>query len=579
MSLDLAGRIGGGPRRMTALLGVTTLVLVAGPPRALSAAAGGAPLKPPRDVEVSITDDTFTLWWASGSDPGRNVTFSADYRTLEMSNWMKLPGCQSVAGTSCDFSSLNVSVYDTVELRVRAEDGSSASPWRELGPFVPQQKARIGPPEVRLEAEDKAIRISISPPGGKDSVMWAMDKSRFRYTVVFWASPSGERKSTETRYPSYLMSGLSPETTYCVRVRARLFLQRRPAVESPVRCVNTTAEDAGRLPPPGDVRVVGRGPVYVLRWSHTHENENDNVTFQAQWLYGFLKKSENYEAQWAQVPSCEHVQATQCAVPRSTFRKGIYFLRVRAAHGNRTSTWSAETEFDTESQALVPPPVVVLKVVNSSSLRVYVGAQNKSAYQSYLPTYEVILWENASNVERKIVEKRVDFTVRDLKGLTVYCARARALVQTWKWNNSSEFGDTVCERTQPGDLPSVWLVAVTSTVLAAAFVLCALQCLRKLVGYVFFPSRSPPSALDQYVPEQSLKNLLLSASEEQTEKCFIIENMDAVAAVEEAGPTNGGHKAYSSQTSEDSGNYSNEEETSGSRGSADLGPEGGVWRE
>ncbi|XP_045708580.1 interferon alpha/beta receptor 1 isoform X2 [Phyllostomus hastatus] len=574
MALDLTGRIGGGPRRMTALLGVTTLVLVAGPPRVLSAAAGGAHLEPPHDVEVSITDDTFTLLWASGSDPGRNVTFSADYQTLEMSTWMKVPGCQYVAGTSCDFS-LNVSVYNTVKLRVRAEDGSSASPWRELSPFVPQQKARIGPPEVRLKAEDKAIRISISPPGGRNSIMWAMDQSRFRYTVVFWESPSGERKSRETRYPSYLMSGLSPETTYCVQVKARLFLQRRPAAESPVRCVSTTAEDAERLPRPENVRVVGRGLVYVLQWSHAR----DNVTFQAQWLYAFLKNTENYETQWEQVPNCQHVRTTQCAFPQSTFWKGLYFLRVRAASGNRTSAWSAETEFDTESQVFVPPPIVVLKAVNSSSLRIYVGAQNKSVYQGYLPIYEVILWENTSSVERKIVEKRVDFTVPHLKGLTLYCVKARALLQTWKWNNSSEFGDTVCERTRPGDSSSVWLVAVPSAVLAAAFALCALQGLRKLVGYVFFPSRAPPSAIDQYIFEQSLKNILLSTSEEQTEKCFIIENIDTVAEAEETSHTGGGHKTYNSQTSEDSGNYSNEDENSGCRESGDLGQEGSVWRE
>ena len=55
--------------------------------------------------------------------------------------------------------------------------------------------ARIGPPKVHLEAEDKAIIITISPPGGKDSLMWAMDKSRFKYSIVSWRSPSGAQVS------------------------------------------------------------------------------------------------------------------------------------------------------------------------------------------------------------------------------------------------------------------------------------------------------------------------------------------------------------------------------------------------
>lgn len=50
----------------------------------------------------------------------------------------------------------------------------------------------------------------------------------------------------------------------------------------------------------------------------------------------------------------------------------------------------------------MPPPAVVLKAVNSSSLCVYVGAQSEEAeHQYHLPTYEVVFWENTSNVEVK----------------------------------------------------------------------------------------------------------------------------------------------------------------------------------
>ncbi|XP_053513769.1 interferon alpha/beta receptor 1 isoform X2 [Artibeus jamaicensis] len=576
MALDASGGIGGWPRRMVALLVVTALVLVAAPPWVLSAAAGGTHLKPPHDVEVSITDDTFTLRWAGSSGPGRNVTFSADYQTFETNNWMKLPGCQYIASTNCDFSLLdtNINVYDEIKLRIRAEEGNSTSPWHELDAFIPQHEARIGPPEVHLEAEDKAIIVSISPPGGKDSLMWAMDKSRFNYSVVLWKSAS-DVQTFHTVYPRYRISPLSPETTYCVKVKARLLLQRRPSVESPLRCVNTT-ENADRLPAPENLQVSGKDQVYVLQWNYTHEN----VTFQAQWLSTYWKKTANHEAKWAPVRSCENVRAAQCAFPRSTFSRGLYLFRVRASCGNRTSAWSQEKEFDTESQAAVPPPLTVLKAVNSSSLRVFVGPQSKAGHQRYLPTYEIVLWEHTSNVEKTITEERADFIIPNLKALTVYCVKARALLHTRKWNSRSEFGDTVCERTQPGDSPRAWLTAVTCTVLGVTFALCALQGLRRLVGYVFFPHRAPPSAIDQYISEQSLKNILLSTSEEQTEKCFIIENIDTIALVEETSRTGEGHKTYNSQTSEDSGNYSNDDdETSGSRASGDLGQEGAAWRE
>lgn len=77
------------------------------------------------------------------------------------------------------------------------------------------------------------------------------------------------------------------------------------------------------------------------------------------------------------------------------------------------------------------------------------------------------------------------------------------------------------------------------------------------------------SFLNQGFPEQPLKNLLLSASEEQTERCFIVEDLDTVSA-EETNQTDQDHRTYSSQTSQDSGHYSNEDENSG--GSVSVGP-------
>lgn len=68
---------------------------------------------------------------------------------------------------------------------------------------------------------------------------------------------------------------------------------------------------------------------------------------------------------------------------------------------------------------------------------------------------------------------------------------------------------------------------------------------------------------------------MLSTSEEQTERCFIIENIDTIFT-EETDQIDQDHKTYSSQTSQDSGNYSNEDENSGSRVGDDLGqPEPG----
>lgn len=68
-----------------------------------------------------------------------------------------------------------------------------------------------------------------------------------------------------------------------------------------------------------------------------------------------------------------------------------------------------------------------------------------------------------------------------------------------------------------------------------------------------------------------MKNLLLSTSVEQTEECFIIENVDAVSA-KEVNHLDEDHKTYTSQASQDSGNYSIEDE-SGESGGSQAGEE------
>ncbi|XP_002919632.2 interferon alpha/beta receptor 1 [Ailuropoda melanoleuca] len=561
---DVTSLASGGPQTMFALLGATTLVLVAGVPWMLPAAAGGTNLKSPQNVEVYIVDDTFILRWDRSSPSVRNVTFSADYQTLENDTWLKLPGCQSIANTKCNFSSLELNIYEEIKLRIRAEEGNNTSPWHYVDSFTLFGKAQIGPPKVHLEAEDKAIIINITPPGTKDHGMWSLDSSSFTYSLEIWKNSSSGDRRTETVYPRDKIYKLSPETTYCLKVKARL-LPRKIGVFSPVYCIKTTVEN--KLPPPENIQLDAENRIHVLKWDYAHEN----VTFQAQWLHAYLKKipGDNSD-KWKQIPNCENVRTTQCVFPKNTFRKGIYLIRVRASDGNTTSVWSKEEKFDTQFQITLLPPVIAVKSTNDVSLRVYISAteesENRAMNHPYSLTYEIVFWENTSNAERKIVDKRTDFTFPKLKPLTAYCVKARALIQDEKWNKSSVFSDTVCEKTKPGNTSKTWLIAgVCAALLSIPVVVYVMKLLFRCIGYVFFPSSKPPSAIDEYFSEQPLRNLLLFTSEEQTERCFIIENTNTIIAIEETHQTDGEHKKYNSQTSQDSGNYSNEDESSESK--------------
>ncbi|XP_073928869.1 interferon alpha/beta receptor 1 isoform X1 [Castor canadensis] len=549
---------------MLAILGATTLVLVAGSPLMLPTAPGGINLNPPQNVQVYLIDDSFTLMWNRSDESDTNMTFSAEYQIPKLDNWIKLPGCQYIAGTKCDFSSVKLNVYDKLKLRLRAEKGNNTSLWHEVGSFVPFLKAHIGPPGIHLEAEDKAIIIHISRPGKKDSVMWAQDNFAFTYDIVLWRKSSGEEKRIETIHRRDKIFKLSPETTYCVKVKAKLLVPLKQGAYGGAHCINTTVEHP--LPAPENVEMDMKRDSYVLKWDYA----NANVTFRAQWLNDFSKWNPgNYSDDWKLIPSCESVKSRHCIFPQSNFSEGTYFFRVQASNGNNTSFWSEEKEVDTSVYNLLPSPVITVKSI-SDSLRVSVGFLEDSDFLEDSLIYEVIFWENTSNIEEKIMQKSPEFTIVNLQLRTVYCVKARVHKDS-PGHQSSEFSDPVCKKTESRNSSTIWIIAGIFAVLVFILIIIyAVKSLLRCFNYTFFPSLKPFSNIDEYFSEPPLKNLLLLTSEEQTESCFVIENTDVIVIVEEMSQSEGDHKKYNSQTSQDSGNYSIEDENMESRTNEEL---------
>ncbi|XP_037380914.1 interferon alpha/beta receptor 1 [Talpa occidentalis] len=560
---------------MLAVQGAAILALVAGLPWVRAGGAGENSLESPQNVTVDIIDDNFTLMWSSPKS-ARNVTYSAEYQMHGINNWLDLPGCQYVTGTRCNFSSLKPNVYAEIHLRVRAEKGNSTSPWCKVYSFVPFKKAQIGPPKVHLKAEDKAIIINIFPPGTKKSIMWATDSNRFIYHLVIWKNSSSMEERTQTVNSEDKIYKLSPETTYCLKVRAHYKFGPRSKIGlySPVYCINTTVEN--KLPPPENLRIEAKNHSYVLKWDYLYEG----MTFQAQWLFAYLKRFRgSLSDKWRQIPACENVRTTQCVFSQHGFPEGMYFVRVQASDGNNTSFWSEEKQFDTEIQIVIFPPVITLKPISKDSLQVYISApkdsENRPVDQYYTFIYEIVFWENTSDAKSTLL-KKADFTIPNLKALTVYCVKARVLVE--EENRTSVFSGTMCEKTMPGNTSKIrMIVGICTTLLCIPIVICFVIVLLKCIKYVFFPSSKPPSAINEYLSEQPLMNLLLFTSDEQTERCFIIENSNTVTPLEENNQSNEGYKQYSSQTSEDSGNYSNEDENNDSKTSDEFPQQEALW--
>lgn len=423
--------------------------------------------------------------------------------------------------------------------------------------------AHISPPEVHLEAEDTAILLHISHPG-QGGNMWGRDQFSFMHRIKIWQKSSGVRNIIKSTYYTEKIVNLLPETTYCLEVETIHLLLRNHSNYSAVQCINTTV--ASKMPSPGNVSVDAQGKSYVLKWDYT----SPNVSFRAQWLHGYSKSVPgSHSDKWKPIPACASVQTTHCVFPQDSIHTGTFFVRVQASHGNNTSFWSEEKFINSKKYTVIAPPVIAITPTRDS-LRVHVTCQDNSICKVHGLTYEIIVWENASNTNERMITKSPELTIVNVQPLTVYCVQARVFMVAMG-NKSSEFSDKLCEKTRPGTSSITWIIIGFVAVVFPLVALYAGKSILKYLSDMFFPSVKPPPSIDEFFSEPPSKNLLLLSTEEHTERCFIVENTDKVAVGEESHSPEVDHRNYSSQTSQDSGNYSNEEESTGSESSKGLG--------
>ncbi|XP_036601885.1 interferon alpha/beta receptor 1 [Trichosurus vulpecula] len=429
----------------------------------------------------------------------------------------------------------------------------------ELSRF-PSAAAQIGPPEVQLEAEDTSIIINISPPRITNSSMWATHISSFTYSLIIWKNSSHVEETRHTVYSRDKINDLSPETTYCLKVQAKLPIQKKNGPYSPILCINTTAEH--KLPRPENVEVDAVNN-YVLKWDYPYENMN----FQVQYLLAYYKRiPEDYSDKWKTISDCKNIVSRHCDFSKEITKDGIYYLRVQASNGTITSFWSAERKFDTRLQTRRGPPSIIVKP-DKDSFSVYISipgeSEKKPMSQDYPLTYEVTYWENSSNIENKVTVKQKLFKVSNLKPLTLYCFKVRAFLEDEKNDKHSQFSNIECEKITPDEHGKTWIAVICFVfIIGLIFIAYCLKHLLRWVKYVFYPSCKPPSNMGEWFSDQPLKNFLVT-SEEQTESC-IIEKTNIIVS-EETNQNGISVDICSKQDSHDSGNYSNEDETSSNK--------------
>ncbi|XP_062478211.1 interferon alpha/beta receptor 1 isoform X1 [Pezoporus occidentalis] len=538
--------------------------------------AGQTNLRSPEDVQVYVVNTNFTLSWNyTGNDT--NVTFSAEYRWFENTEtngteWKGLPGCQNVTCTECDFSSAITEYYDTYHVRIRAERREEVSPWSSTFEMIPYFIAQIGPPGIVLQSINGVIKIKVSPPEENQARKMWITPLDFKYKVVLWESSSNSEFRSQSIFPTDTIDDLAPDTTYCLKVQATLPLELQEGLFSPIHCIKTTRK-VNDLLCATNLRILALNMEFHLHWTNQYKQ---HVSYNVQYLIGYLKKlHDDYSVKWLNVHGCENITDKQCnfsSIITTTY--GSYYLRVQAINEYNRSCLSNEVKVDPLITNEIGPPGVKLDISNAL-LHIQIsppgGSESEVMRDHYDLSYRVLYWTNSSNNEEEIKVKEIKQTIgsiSDLRPSTLYCVKVQAFSEAY--NKSSHFSKEECIKT-PGDkiLPLVilatFVIALIAVFLVAVPLGFALYQAYSKIRYVFFPSCQPPLNIEGFGGQLFSSPYLLTA-EEPIENCSIIETI----ITEEVNQIVLKDYKSSKQRSRDSGNYSNDDNTSGSKVSEEM---------
>ncbi|NWI33010.1 INAR1 protein, partial [Sula dactylatra] len=316
-----------------------------------------------------------------------------------------------------------------------------------------------------------------------------------------------------------------------------------------------------------NVSILALNMKFHLHWNNQYKK---HVSYNVQYLLGYLKAFyEDYSEKWLNVPGCENITDTQCNFSSIINIDGFYYLRVQAMNEYNKSCLSSEVKVDPLRTNEIGPPG--LKVdVSGVLLHIQIsppgGPENKVMRDWYDLSYWILYWKHSSNNEEEVKIKAMKQTMGTVSGLTpstLYCVKVQAFSQAY--NKSSHYSKEECIKT-PGDkiLPLIiiatFVTALVAVVLVATPLIFALYQAYNKIKYVFFPSCQPPLNIEGF-GGQLFSSPYLSTTEEPIENCSIIETI----ITEEVNQIDFKDYKHSKQSSRDSGNYSNDDDTSGSK--------------
>ncbi|XP_042724230.1 interferon alpha/beta receptor 1 isoform X2 [Lagopus leucura] len=184
------------------------------------------------------------------------------------------------------------------------------------------------------------------------------------------------------------------------------------------------------LKSPQDIQVYAVNTNFTLRWNYT--GDGTNVTFSAQ--YQYFDDVQTDKPEWRELSGCQNVSHTECDFSSAiTAYYDVHHVRIRAERREDKSPWSSIFEMIPYEIAHIGPPEVALQSINGAiKIKVSPPEANqvrKMWLNPLLFKYNVVIWENSSNVEKVRNQKILPMDVIDgLAPETTYCLKVQAII-------------------------------------------------------------------------------------------------------------------------------------------------------
>ncbi|CAH2219250.1 interferon alpha beta receptor 1 [Pelobates cultripes] len=512
---------------------------------------GQESLEPPSNIWITKTGNNFTVTWDWSSfrnEDESDVTFSVfslKFGRLPGIQWRNVPGCLHIKVQRCDIS-LNPLLHYSV--RVRSEIAGKHSAWSSIVPFLPSSIAKEDSPfAVSVTLIHGRVIVTVSDPSSVNKSL--ADNEDIIYNLSIWKMNSKEVKTHEFSDPEFEVKNLAPSTPYCLKVQLIDTERSTSGPFSHEKCFETEKSQIVML------RMQAVDTNFTLKWDYNCK-EDPNVTFSV-----LIRRSDT----WSVYDGCANISQMECQVlGLNMFGNYDFCVSVDDGQGNRNL--SNTLTFKPLHHTVIGPPTRLMLNLTHYTLKMMAsdpeGFSKEELRWACNPSYHAVLWKKSSDTQKESFQEKMPFfTVENLEPSTVYCVTMRVVCSYD--NRTGLFSEPHCIKTDP-DYSAFWktwgiLFILLGLIIISVLVYVCICPFQRYIKYTFYPSGKLPSCIGKDIPDSpfnTTNNVLLLHEEEITDICFITAQEKGVEEFDK-------YEKISDESCRDSGNYSNEEETTG----------------